>query len=78
MNGLQANTSSVNASLQAIAVALEDAFANCTSLENTTMMSVGCEPLNPSIYSDGLGADYFSVSLTLLFKEESSNYCYFD
>ena len=59
VDSLQSNTSSINGSLQSIAIALDDAFSNCTAL-----MMVDCTALDPSTYSNGLGANYFEVSIS--------------
>ena len=63
VDSLQANTSSINGSLQSIANNLDDAFNNCIALNMTQPNSINCAALDPSLFSNGLGANFFEVSI---------------
>ena len=61
VNTLTTSTASINASLQIIAMNISMASNSCLTLQSDPLINIDCSPLDPTVFSNGLGADFNAV-----------------
>ena len=63
VNTLTTSTASINASLQIIATNISMASNSCLTLQmDIPLAGIDCSPLDPTVFSNGLGADFNAVN----------------